>query len=72
MEGKDFYELEDFWYVALNAFQNKTGQNLYDYIADDFKTKEGNYPEIEFNWEEEKPETMQAICPRLFEKMWAR
>jgi len=70
VDGKEFYELEEFWYVALTAFTNKTGKELYDYISEDFKTNEGNYPSIEFNWEEERPETMKAICPRLFEKMW--
>ncbi|AOR28247.1 polymerase [Formosa sp. Hel1_33_131] len=64
------YDFESFWYVALTAFENKTGKELYDYISDDFKTNEGNYPQFEFNWEEEKPETMKSICPKLFEKFW--
>tara|TARA_R110002153_G_scaffold49209_3_gene138852 strand:+ start:911 stop:1591 length:681 start_codon:yes stop_codon:yes gene_type:complete len=68
--GEDYYDFEGFWYVALTAFENKTGKELYDYIADDFKTNEGNYPNFEFTWKEEKPETMKAICPKLFEKMW--
>lgn len=70
-EGKDFYEFESFWYVALEAFKKRTGKDLYDYIdSESFKTSEGNYPQFEFNWEEEKPETMKAICPRLFDKLW--
>ena len=68
--GEDYYDFESFWYVALTAFENKTGKELYDYIADDFKTNEGNYPNFEFTWKEEEPETMKAICPKLFEKMW--
>lgn len=70
VEGKEFYDLEDFWYVALTVFNNKTGKDLYDFISDDFKTSEGNYPQFEFTWEEDKPETLKAICPGLFEKMW--
>jgi len=70
VEGEEYYDFEGFWYVALTAFENKTGKELYDYIADDFKTNEGNYPNFEFTWKEEEPETMRAICPRLFEKMW--
>lgn len=70
VEGEEYYEFESFWYVALTAFENKTGKELYDYISDDFKTNEGNYPNFEFTWKEEDPETMQAICPKLFEKMW--
>lgn len=70
IEGEEFYDFESFWYVALTAFENKTGKELYDYISDDFKTTEGNYPEMNFTWKEEKPETMKAICPNLYEKMW--
>jgi hypothetical protein len=70
IEGEDYYDFESFWYVALTAFNNKTGKDLYDYIADDFKTNEGNYPQFEFNWKEEEPESMKTICPRLYEKMW--
>ena len=70
IEGEKSYEVESFWYVALTAFQNKTGKELYDYIADDFKTNEGNYINFEFTWQEEEPESMKAICPKLFSKMW--
>ena len=69
VEGEDFYEFESFWYVALEAFKNKTGKNLYDYIDDDnFKAKEGNYVQFEFTWKEEEPESMKKICPKLFAK----
>ena len=70
IEGEDYYDFESFWYVALTAFENKTGKELYDYISDDFKTNEGNYQNFEFTWSDEKPETMKVICPKLFEKMW--
>lgn len=70
VEGEEYYDFESFWYVALTAFENKTGKELYDYMSDDFKTNEGNYPNFEFTWKEEEPETMKAICPKLFEKMW--
>jgi hypothetical protein len=70
VEGEEYYDFESFWYTALTAFENKTGKELYDYISDDFKTNEGNYPNFEFTWKEEEPETMKTICPKLFEKMW--
>lgn len=70
VEGQVYYEFESFWYVALTAFKNKTGKELYDYISDDFVTNEGNYPNFEFTWNEEDPETMKPICPKLFAKMW--
>jgi len=70
-EVAEFYEFEDFWYVALKAFKNKTGKDLYDFIDDDnFKFKEGHYPNFDFTWEEENPESMKAICPNLFDRMW--
>jgi hypothetical protein len=63
------YDFEDFWYVALEAFEYNTGKNLYDYIDDEnFKTKEGNYPQFEFTWEEENTESMRKICPQLYKK----
>jgi hypothetical protein len=69
-EETEVYEFESFWYVALEAFTKKTGKVLYDYIDNDkFKTKEGNYPKIKFTWEEEKPETMKKICPKLYKKI---
>ena len=67
----DFFEFELFWYVALEAFEEAVDAELYDYVDDEnFKTREGNYPNFEFNWEEDEPESMQKLCPRLFEKFW--
>jgi hypothetical protein len=70
-EVLDYYDFESFWYVAVEAFQQKTGKDLYDFIDDDnFKFKEGHYPQFDFTWAEENPESMKAICPKLFDKMW--
>jgi hypothetical protein len=67
----EYYEFESFWYVALDAFKHKTGKDLYDFIDyDKFTTREGKYPQFEFTWEEENPESMQKICPKLFESLW--
>lgn len=67
----DDFEFESFWYVANEAFEAKTGKDLYDYIDDDgFKFREGSYPDIRFTWKEEDPESMRVICPNLFDKMW--
>lgn len=64
---EDFYEFELFWYVALEAFEKTTGKDLYDFIDEDnFITKEGNYPQFEFNWQEENPESMKKLCPQLY------
>ncbi len=69
--GQDYYDFESFWYVALEAFENKTGKELYDFIDyDKFTTREGKYPNIEFTWEEDDPESMKAICPQLYDKLF--
>lgn len=70
-DDRDEYEFESFWYVALYAFKAKTGEELYDYIDyENFVTREGKYPNFEFNWTEDDPESMKKICPQLFEKLW--
>lgn len=62
-----YYEFEPFWYVALQAFKHKTGAELYDYIDNEtFKTAEGSYPNFKFTWQEDNPESMKKICPKLF------
>jgi hypothetical protein len=65
------YNFESFSYAALNAFENITGNELDDYIDhENFRTHEGKYQKWEFNWSEEHPESMKALCPKLYEKFW--
>lgn len=68
--GEDnYYDFELFWYIALEAFEQKTGKDLYDFIDDEnFTTSEGNYPNFEFTWQEENPESMKKICPQLYKE----
>lgn len=67
----ELFDFESFWYVALEAFENKTGEELYDYIDEDqVEFNEGNYPSFEFDWSDEEPESMQKLCPQLFEHFW--
>lgn len=69
-ESCDYYEFESFWYVALEAYENRTGQDLYEHIElGEFEYSEFYYPGIGFNWTSKNPESMKAICPRLFDKM---
>ena len=71
VEERDEYDFELFWYVALEAFTQKTGKELHDFVDEDAVQKRGiNYFQFEFTWKEEDPESMKAICPRLFEKLW--
>lgn len=65
----EMYDFESFWYVALEAFKQKTGKDLYDYIDEDrFKTSEGQYPQLKLTWQEDDPASMKKICPKLFER----
>ena len=71
-KGEDYYEFERFWYVANEAFKNRTEANLYDYIDASYsKRRSASYPNITFNWEEDEPETMQRICPMLYAACWS-
>jgi hypothetical protein len=71
VEGKESYEFEGFWYVAMNAFKNNTGEDLYSFIDyDQFMTNDENYPLLKFSWNVDEPETMSKICPVLFKNIW--
>ena len=66
--GQEFW-FEPLWYVALTAFENKTGKRLYDFIDNDnFEFREGNYPQFEFTWQEDNPESLRTLCPNLMAK----
>jgi len=63
----DLYEFESFGNVADKAFQSQFNQDIHDFIDYiNFNYFEENYPELEFNWEEDNITTYQAICPRLY------
>lgn len=64
-------EFEGFMYITIEAFKKRTGKNLYDYVdLDTFHLEQGSYPEFEFTWDEDNPESMKKLCPRLFDKYW--
>jgi hypothetical protein len=70
-EDAEYYVFEGFWYVALDAFKNKTGKDLYDFVDyENFTTREGKYPQFEFTWEEDDPDSIKKACPKLFDKLW--
>ncbi|PWT75958.1 MAG: polymerase [Bacteroidetes bacterium] len=68
-DDTESYEFEDFAYAATDAFTEKTGKKIYDFIDQD-NFKEGGYPTFDFTWEEENPDSMKKICPRLIERLW--
>jgi hypothetical protein len=67
----EFYYFEEFGYAPSYAFTNKTsGKDIFAYLGENFSFPE--LPKIKFNWNTENPDTMQSICPILFEKMWSK
>jgi len=69
-EDIDYYDFESLNMIPDEAFEAKTSKEIYDYIDEvGFDEIVGKYPEIKFNWEEENPQSMQIICPKLYEKM---
>jgi len=66
---KRFYDFERFGYIPSYVFEQKTGENLYDYIKEDLK-QDGINRVIQFTWNSSHPETLQVICPYLFNRMW--
>jgi hypothetical protein len=73
IDGEKIYEFELFWYVALDAFEKKTGHILTNYIdTQKFTTNEWNYPTLNFTWSKDYPATMEKICPKLFERFYKR
>ncbi|WP_413998377.1 DUF4240 domain-containing protein [Flavobacterium sp. W1B] len=69
--NKESYQFEGFWFVAVSAFKNSTGQELYPYIDyEQFLTNDENYPLLDFTWNVEEPKTMELICPVLFKNLW--
>lgn len=69
VKEKEYHEFESFSYVAVDAFTQKTGQDLYKYWdAVAFNASLEPFKEIKFNWEENDPQSMRKICPRLFEE----
>ena len=67
-EIEEFYDFESLWYVALKAFENKTGKEIYNFLDEEnFKFSEADYPrDFEFNWQGDDPDSMKKICPNLF------
>lgn len=60
------YEFEAFGYVAVYAFERKTGKSIYSHIDDRLRDASEGYAPINFNWEEDNPASLKAICPALF------
>lgn len=69
MDETDFPENEEILYATLDAYEEATGKEdfyeVLDTFDDDFKILE-----IELNWDEDDPKTLELICPKLFERYY--
>ncbi len=61
----DYYEFESLDYVAIYAFENLTGEELWEHLPDGLSKRQ----EFDFNWEDDDDESMKAICPKIFKKV---
>ncbi len=68
-DESDFPENEEILYATLDAYEEATGKDdFYDVLEtfeDDFSILE-----IELTWDEDDPKTLEAICPKLFERYY--
>ena len=66
---EDEFEFEGFAYVAVSAFKALTTHELFDFIDyNNFTTNDENYPILKFAWNVDEPETMQKVCPKLYDR----
>lgn len=66
---EDEFEFEGFAYVAVSAFKALTTRELFDFIDyNNFTTNDENYPILKFAWNVDEPETMQKVCPKLYDR----
>ncbi|RRD40404.1 DUF4240 domain-containing protein [Leptotrichia sp. OH3620_COT-345] len=78
---QDFYENEDFFFIAVDAFGKKNKIEMFEEVFekyldefDNYKYKIGyvdvDYPKLKFTWCEKVPKSMRKICPKLFERLY--
>lgn len=68
VEGREEYQFELFQNAAHEAFEETTGEILWDYIANVKPGEELSFTPIEFNWNPRNPESMKKIFPELYDK----
>ncbi|MDR0767401.1 MAG: DUF4240 domain-containing protein [Methanosarcinales archaeon] len=69
MDDRDYPENEEILYAALDAYEEATGKEDFYDVLDTF---EDNFQifEIELTWDEDDPRTLEAVCPKLFERYY--
>ena len=65
----DILENEEIMYATLDAYEEVTGKTDFYDVLDTF---DDNFSilEIELTWDDEDPKTLEAVCPKLFERYY--
>jgi len=68
-DESDFPENEEILYAALDAYEEVTGKDDFYDVLDTF---DDNFSilEIELTWDEDDPKSLEAVCPKLFERYY--
>ena len=78
---EDFYENEDFFFIAVDAYGQKNNLEVFEesfekYLDefDAYKERIGyvdkDYPKLKFTWNEKVPKSMKKICPKLYDRLY--
>ena len=68
-DESDFPENEEILYAALDAYEEVTGKDDFYEVLDTF---DDNFSilEIELTWDEDDSKSLEAVCPKLFERYY--
>ena len=65
-------ELEEMSSIAWCAYKEQIGEDFaeaamqFDLAMQHYAAEETQYPQLEFDWREDDPGSMQKVCPRVF------
>lgn len=66
----EYYDFEDLLYLSAKVFEEKYGDEIYNFLGLDEPNKDNSVTAFEFNWNEDDESSMKAICPKLYDKFW--
>lgn len=69
MGENDFPENEEILYAALDAYEELTGKEDFYEVLDSFDD-DFQILEIELNWDEDDPKSLELLCPKLFDRFF--
>lgn len=71
LEDGDYPQNEDLHYVPMEIIEQRHGEGAFDDMLDNqYDEIDTPFPELEFLWEEDNPQSIRAICPNTFDTWW--